>query len=164
MSQIRDVGDALRLLHSDLKLALENFSVLYRSEADFEFSAQAAWKEIDLLFQEVAQTLRGKEVELSKVGLTGNQLKFKLIVLERYQKEFDHIWKDYETLTKPGTTETSPVKVAVEKQKRSFAKKASAILGKVFGQSDTILDSVVAVVPFAHPIKEFKETFERFSQ
>jgi hypothetical protein len=52
---------------------------------------------------------------------------------------------------------------AVEKQKSSLAKRASGLLGKVFGQSDTILDSLLFVVPFAHPIKEFKETFERFS-
>lgn len=159
MSQIRNVHNVLQLVQNDLRLAVENFTVLYLSEADFEFSAQAAWEEIDLLFLEVLQALQGKEVELSKVGLTGNQLKFKLVALERYQKEFEATWKDYKALTKPGTTETSPVKAA-ERQKRTFAKKASALLGNVFGQSDTVLDSLVAVVPFAHPIKEFKETLD----
>jgi len=118
-----------------------------------------AWKEVQPLFIDVAKSIDTKQDMLAGIGLAGNQLRLKVIVLYDYDLALSKAWNRFNDWLVTAKGEEKKFSV----RKRSKVRWIVNLLGRFCGQADTIIDTVSLVVPNAHGIKEFKETIERFS-
>lgn len=165
---IQTLSIVMTSLENKLEFAVLNFELLYPSKKRFSKAMRLAWDDVQSSFGTVLVMLQENRERLDEVGLAGRQLEFKAAVLLDFERSYDRSWKRYEAwITKvklkhpnmPYSEYGSRIRSSMNSRRRNVLQK----LGRFFGQADTILDTISIIIPNAHGIKEFKETFERWS-
>ena len=152
-----ELNYVLNLTKNRLSFAVDKFDLFYPKKVRFLKEVRLAWEEVQPMFVEVHKMIPEMRDELAKIGLGGNQLKFKVIVLDDYDKRLTIAWSRYNRWMSMIKNEQD-----LRRKQRPRLRRIVDLLGKFFGQADTIIDTMCLVIPNAHGIKEFKETLERF--
>lgn len=165
MSDIPLLSKAFTNIENKLEFTVKNFGVLFPSRSKFAADVKDSWIEIKPKFALLQRQLPEKQRQLEEVGLAGSQLRLKVEVLFTYEEEFDGPWMRYQDWLTQMQEKDSNYLASREGQQKKHSKLRwlDKKLGKFFGQADTFLSSVSIIINVADPIREFKETVERFS-
>ncbi len=133
-----------------MEIMVENIHLLAPGQKDVYSLVRESWKEVRVILNNVGIQINKEKIDperLKIVGLSGPQLALKYRVYEREKETFDKEWREVE-------------KKSDQERNSWWTRKKRSLLLRLIKVIDNLLDSLSAVVPPLHAVKEFKDTLE----